>query len=164
MKIYSYSIGFLLLLLVLSSFTCRQKEPFSTKTFHWDTIKKDTVLVDSILLETNTTSIIDSAVIVPLYKEKAHASYYHDKFNGKKTASGIPFDNAKFTAAHKKLPFGTQVKVTNIANGKSVVVTITDRGPYSKGREIDLSKAAFKSIARNNDVGVMLVNLQITDE
>ena len=164
MKVYSISIGFLLLLLVLSSFTCRPKETFSTKTFHWDTIKKDTVLVDSILLETNTTSIIDSAVIVSIYKEKGQASYYHDKFNGKKTASGILFDNAKFTAAHKKLPFGTKVKVTNIANGKSVIVTITDRGPYSKGREIDLSKAAFKSIARNKDVGVMLVNLEIIDE
>ena len=164
MKVYSIGICFLLHLLVLSSFTCRPKEPFSSKTFYWDSIKKDTVLVDSILLETNTTSIIDSAVIVSIYKEKGHASYYHDKFNGKKTASGILFDNAKFTAAHKKLPFGTKVKVTNIANGKSVIVTITDRGPYSKGREIDLSKAAFKSIARNKDVGVMLVILEIIDE
>lgn len=163
MKIYSISIGFLLLLLVLSSFTCQQKESFSSKTFHWDTIKKDTVFVDSIMIETNTTSIIDSAVIVPMYKEKAHASYYHDKFNGKKTASGILFDNNQFTAAHKKLPFGTQVKVTNIANGKSVIVTITDRGPYSKNREIDLSKAAFKNIASNNDVGVILVNLEIIE-
>ncbi|NHN27123.1 septal ring lytic transglycosylase RlpA family protein [Flavobacterium jejuense] len=113
--------------------------------------------MDSVFLEVSSKTL-------PIYKEKAHASYYHDRFNGKRTASGVTFDNDEFTAAHKKIPFGTKVKVTNIANNKWVVVTITDRGPYSKGREIDLSKAAFKSIARNKDVGVMIVNLQIIKE
>jgi rare lipoprotein A len=74
------------------------------------------------------------------------ASYYHDKFNGRKTASGEVFDNNKLTAAHKSLKFGTIVKVTNIKNSKSVEVRIIDRGPFVRGREIDLSKKAFNQI------------------
>lgn len=76
------------------------------------------------------------------YKAKGVASYYADKFNGRKTASGEIFDNSRMTAAHRTLPFGTYVKVTNLANGKSVVVRINDRGPYAHGRIIDLTKAA----------------------
>ena len=82
-----------------------------------------------------------------VYKKEAHASYYADKFNGRRTTSGKKFDNNKYTAAHKKLPFGTKVKVTNERNGKSVIVEITDRGPFVKSREIDLSKRAFMDIA-----------------
>ena len=78
--------------------------------------------------------------------ETGLASYYSDKLNGHSTASGEPFNNAKLTAAHKKLPFGTLVKVTNPANGKSVTVRINDRGPFVAGRIIDLSKAAANSI------------------
>jgi len=76
------------------------------------------------------------------------ASFYGDGdgFNGKKTASGEIFDTNKLTAAHKTLPFGTQVRVTNKANGKSAIVKITDRGPYAGGRIIDLSLAAAKAI------------------
>ncbi|WP_211245227.1 septal ring lytic transglycosylase RlpA family protein [Thermonema rossianum] len=85
--------------------------------------------------------------VIPLhaqrtYKAKGMASYYADKFNGRKTASGEIFDNSRMTAAHRTLPFGTYVKVTNLANGKSVVVRINDRGPYAHGRIIDLTKAA----------------------
>ncbi len=75
------------------------------------------------------------------------ASYYgvNDGFNGKKTANGEIFNTHKLTAAHKTLPFGTVVKVTNLSNGESVKVRINDRGPYIKGRVIDLSaKAAEK--------------------
>ena len=67
----------------------------------------------------------------------------------------------KLTAAHKKLPFGTKVKVTNEANGKSVVVEITDRGPFVKGREIDLSKKAFKAISNGNGAGYVIATLEI---
>ena len=74
--------------------------------------------------------------------ERGQASYYADKFNGRKTASGEVFDNSKFTAAHNSLPFNTMVKVTNIDNGKSVIVKINDRGPFAKNRIIDLTKAA----------------------
>ncbi|MCC9061607.1 septal ring lytic transglycosylase RlpA family protein [Flavobacterium piscisymbiosum] len=96
-----------------------------------------------------------------LYKEKAHASYYHDKFTGRKTASGKRFDNNKLTAAHKKLPFGTKLKITNVLNKKSTIVEVTDRGPFVKGREIDLSKKAFMDIASNKNSGAMNVKIEI---
>ena len=75
------------------------------------------------------------------------ASFYGEKWNGRKTANGEIFNTYKLTAAHKSLPFGTKVKVVNKTNGKSVVVRINDRGPFVKGRTIDLSKKAFQSIA-----------------
>lgn len=74
------------------------------------------------------------------------ASYYANKFQGKKTASGEKYDQHKYTAAHRTLPFGTQLKVTNLKNGKSVVVTVNDRGPYSKDRLIDVSYVAAKAL------------------
>ena len=93
-------------------------------------------------------------------KKNAHASYYANKFHGRRTASGKKFDNNGYTAAHKKLPFGTIVKVTNEANGKSVIVEITDRGPFSKAREIDLSRRAFMDIAANKNSGVVIVTIE----
>ncbi len=73
------------------------------------------------------------------------ASYYAEKFEGRKTSNGEIYQANKLTAAHRSLPFGTIVKVTNIANGKSVEVRINDRGPFVSGRNIDLSaKAAEK--------------------
>ncbi|MAK99364.1 MAG: septal ring lytic transglycosylase RlpA family lipoprotein [Citromicrobium sp.] len=70
------------------------------------------------------------------------ASYYGARFNGRRTASGERFDMNAYTAAHKTLPFGTKVRVTNPRTGKSVIVRINDRGPYAHGREIDVSRAA----------------------
>lgn len=98
------------------------------------------------------------------YKKAVHASYYHDRFNGRKTASGKRFDNSKLTAAHKKLPFGTLLRVTNPINNKSVLVTITDRGPFTRGREIDLSKKAFTEISHAKGRGFIDVNLEIVKE
>ena len=99
-----------------------------------------------------------------LYKKNVHASYYSDKLNGRKTASGQVFNNSKYTAAHKTLKFGTKVKVTNTVNDKSVIVTINDRGPFTKGREIDLTKKAFMEIAKNKQRGGLVVNLEIVKE
>ena len=96
-----------------------------------------------------------------LYKKNVHASYYSDKLKGRKTASGQVFNNFKYTAAHKTLKFGTKVKVTNIVNDKSVIVTINDRGPFTKGREIDLTKKAFMEIAKNKQRGGLIVNLEL---
>jgi len=79
------------------------------------------------------------------------ASYYANKFNGRKTASGEVFRNSKRTAAHLTIPFGTKVKVTNLRNGKSVKVRINDRGPFVKGRIIDLSKKAARKIDMVNE-------------
>jgi len=74
------------------------------------------------------------------------ASYYADKFEGRPTASGEKYRHSKLTAAHKTLPFGTKVKVTNVANSQSVEVVINDRGPYIDGRVIDLSKSAAEKL------------------
>ncbi len=74
------------------------------------------------------------------------ASFYANMFNGRKTANGEIFSNNKMTAAHRTLPFGTMVLVTNLANGRQVIVRINDRGPYVKGRIIDLSRAAAQEI------------------
>jgi peptidoglycan lytic transglycosylase len=74
------------------------------------------------------------------------ASWYGPQHQGKRTASGEIFDRALFTAAHPTLPFGTKVKVTNLANGKSVEVKINDRGPFTKDRIIDLSQAAANAL------------------
>lgn len=74
------------------------------------------------------------------------ASYYGRKFHGRRTASGELFDMGAMTAAHRTLPFGTLVRVTNPRNGKSVIVRINDRGPYSGKRVIDLSRAAAQEI------------------
>ena len=94
------------------------------------------------------------------YTESGKASYYAMKFQSKKTASGELYDRAKRTAAHKKLPFGTIVKVTNIKNRKNVIVKINDRGPFVKGRIVDLSNSAFSSIA-NLDAGVIEVKIEV---
>ena len=80
------------------------------------------------------------------YTQKGMASYYGKDFHGRKTACGEKFDMNEFTAAHKTLAFNTLVKVTNLNNSKSVIVRINDRGPFSKKRIIDLSKAAASRI------------------
>ncbi len=78
------------------------------------------------------------------------ASYYGAKFHGRKTANGETFDMYAFTAAHKTLPFGTILKVTNIKNGKQVTVRINDRGPFVRNRILDLSYAAAREIGMIN--------------
>lgn len=94
------------------------------------------------------------------YFQTGTASFYGGKWHGRKTANGEIFDTYKLTAAHKTLPFGTRVRVTNLSNGKSVIVRINNRGPYSKGRVIDLSQAAFSKI-ENMSKGVTKVKLEI---
>lgn len=127
------------------------------------TVQKDTVKKNKTFLEQE--EVIDSLFIetgnFKLYKKGAHASYYADKFHGKKTASGIRYDRKKLTAAHKKLPFGTKLKITNEANGESVIVEVTDRGPFVRSREIDLSKRAFMEIANNKSSGAMKVTIEV---
>lgn len=99
-----------------------------------------------------------------LYKNEVFACYYHNKFNGRKTANGDIFSNNKLTAAHKNLNFGTKVKVTNIKNNKSVIVIINDRGPFTKGLEIDLSKKAFDAISHDKKAGKLHVKLELMND
>jgi rare lipoprotein A len=90
--------------------------------------------------------------------ETGRGSYYADKFEGRPTASGEKFDQGKMTAAHRTLPFGTKVKVTNVANGRSVTVTVNDRGPFAAGRIIDVSKKAANKLGMV-DAGVANVKI-----
>lgn len=90
--------------------------------------------------------------------ERGKASYYADKYQSRKTASGQRLDNSAMTAAHKKLPFGTRVRVTNISNGRTVEVVINDRGPFVRGRVIDLTRAAF---ARIEDLRMGLADVEV---
>ena len=87
----------------------------------------------------------------PVVEQVGEASWYGKDFQGKKTSSGETFDQHHLTAAHPTLPMGTKAKVTNLETGQSVQVEINDRGPYSKGRDIDLSKEAAKEIGMKKD-------------
>ena len=117
------------------------------------------VLIFSIVLECSSAPAKRDSNWIG-YTESGKASYYAMKFQSKKTASGELYDKAKKTAAHMKLPFGTKVKVTNTKNSKSVIVKINDRGPFVKGRIVDLSGSAFSSIA-NFDAGVIEVKIEV---
>jgi peptidoglycan lytic transglycosylase len=87
-----------------------------------------------------------ATVIGSARAENGIASHYSSRELGTKTASGRALHDGKLTAAHKTLPFGSRVRVTNHANGRSVVVTITDRGPYVRGRVIDVSTAGARAL------------------
>ena len=93
------------------------------------------------------------------YRAEGQASWYGAKHHGRKTASGERFDQNALTAAHRTLPFGTRVRVTNLRNDKSVVVRINDRGPYAKKRIIDLSKKAAEQLDMLRD-GVVPVRVE----
>ena len=86
--------------------------------------------------------------LTPLEREVqvGFASYYASRFHGARTASGERYDEEALTAAHRSLPFGTRVQVTNLSNGRSVIVTITDRGPFAPGRIIDVSRRAARKL------------------
>lgn len=94
------------------------------------------------------------------FQQKGKASWYGPRFHGRKTASGKRYDMYAMTAAHKRLPLGSKVKVTNLKNGKTVVVTINDRGPFHSKRIIDLSKAAARKIGLISQ-GVTNVSLTV---
>ena len=152
MRQYKYSLlSTILVAFLLASFTNRPKFDFNINQ----------TLSDSTKVVKKADSL---APKLTFYKKSSHASYYADKFNGRRTASGRKFDNEKYTAAHRKLPFGTMLRITNESSGLSVDVEVTDRGPFTKGREIDLSKKAFMEIARNRGRGFLLVTIQIIEK
>lgn len=113
-----------------------------------------------ILLAISGCTTVPAGGINSQYKESGQASFYADKFQNSKTANGERYNHNNKTAAHKSLPFGTHVKVTNRKSGESVVVRINDRGPFIKNRVIDLSQSAFKSIAHKNS-GVIYVSIEV---
>lgn len=91
------------------------------------------------------------------------ASFYAEKFDGRPTASGEIYKHDLATAAHRKLPFGTKVKVTNLENNKTAIVKINDRGPFIRGRIIDLSRSIANSLAIT-DNGVTKVRIEVLDK
>jgi rare lipoprotein A len=138
---------------ILSFTTLPKKFSLQPKIVAKDSIKKIGIYTDSLQFASNLQ--------LKLFKKNAHASYYAQKFNGRRTASGKKFDNSKYTAAHRKFPFGTKLKITNEANGKSVVVEVTDRGPFTKGRDIDLTKKAFMQITSARHGGSLSVTIEL---
>ncbi|HZW46580.1 MAG TPA: septal ring lytic transglycosylase RlpA family protein [Microvirga sp.] len=91
--------------------------------------------------------------------QNGRASWYGPGFHGRRTASGETFNTNALTAAHRTLPFGTQVRVVNKKTGKSVVVRINDRGPYAHGRVIDLSRASAEAIGLKGVAPVTVAEL-----
>jgi rare lipoprotein A len=85
---------------------------------------------------------IESPAAASEYDRTGKASWYGKRYHGRTTASGVPYDMRAMTAAHRTLPFGTRVRVTNLTNHRSVVLTINDRGPYAGRRIIDVSRRA----------------------
>lgn len=97
------------------------------------------------------------------WNQRGLASHYGNEFNGRRTASGAAFNPQAFTAAHRSLPFGTRVRVKNLHNGRSVVVKINDRGPWTAGRVIDLSQAAAQAIGLRG-LGTVAIDLAHRDD
>ena len=144
------------------SSSVRQKASAQKILKQKDSIKKSKILAQ--FQEKKIDSLVGTLAVFKPYKKEAHASYYADKFNGRRTTSGVKFYNNKYTAAHKKLPFGTKVRVTNEKNGKWVIVEINDRGPFVKSREIDLSKRAYMDITSNKGSGGMIVTIEVMEK
>jgi len=125
-----------------------------------------TIAVLSMLTACSSTSTTGSPKTIAYSRSHdlvGQASWYGKRFHGKLTASGETYNMRAYTAAHKTLPFGTVVRVINTANSKSVDVKINDRGPFVRGRVIDLSQKAFEQIGSTNQ-GVVPVRIEILDD
>ena len=109
---------------------------------------KNSIILFGVLLYITACTLESEPTAQPhyLFVAQGKASWYGKYFQGKPPASGELFDTAKLTAAHKTLPFGTQLKVTNLYNNKSVIVRVNDRGPFHGKRILDLSKAAARQL------------------
>jgi rare lipoprotein A len=125
-------------------------------------ISNDESKVENVVKDSNISSdqnaVVKASVIKYIDKGVMTASWYGPHFHGKKTANGEYFNQMAFTAAHKKLRFGTLLRITNPRNNNSVIVRINDRGPYIKGRELDLSKASA-SVLGLTEKGYLKVNV-----
>lgn len=110
--------------------------------------------------EFDPSDLDNNYVLFNVFESYGVASYYHDKFIGRKTANGERFSQDNFTAAHKKLKFGSIVKVTNQENHKSILVRINDRGPFSRNRIIDLSKRASNFIDAHGTSSVKIEGIK----
>jgi rare lipoprotein A len=130
------------------------------KRITWASIAATLALL---LLTTDEPARAQMGLPGAVYVQRGEASWYGPGFHGRKTASGERFNQHSLTAAHRKLPLGTKATVINLDNGKTVEVEINDRGPYVRGRIIDLSEAAAKRLAMKH-TGTTLVRLEVTKE
>jgi len=105
-------------------------------------VKNERILIEEFIPVTVKENTVNTSAVKFIDRGTLKASWYGPKFHGKFTANGEIYNQMALTAAHKKLSFGTLLKITNPKNGKSVIVRINDRGPYIEGRELDLSKGA----------------------
>lgn len=119
-----------------------------------------TVISVFLILSLSTLSGVNAE---ELDRDTGGASYYHDKFQGRPTASGEPYDRDGLTAAHRSLPFGTLVRVTRTDTQRSVEVRVNDRGPFREGRIIDLSRKAAEDIDLLRD-GVTTVRVEVLNQ
>ena len=126
-------------------------------------IKKNAVLASLVValgLTAGSTFVVSGESFAAGKSFSGAASWYGGQFHGRKTANGERFNMNELTAAHRSLPFGTKVRVTNQKNGKSVVVRINDRGPFAGGRIIDLSRGAASAVGMLG-AGVAPVKLEV---
>ena len=115
-------------------------------TYMSENKKNNESIENSTTVNNEEVSIMNTSLVNYVDKGMMRASWYGPKFHGKRTANGERFDQMALTAAHKKLKFGTLLRITNPNNDKSVIVRINDRGPYIPGRQLDLSKAAAQRL------------------
>ena len=128
----------------------------------------DSCIVDSVICHYSRDSMVldTQLTIQKIVKSKilfisGKCSYYAHRFHGRLMANGKRFNMYAMTAAHKTLPFGTLLRITNLKNNKSVIVRITDRGPYIKGRHVDLSYGAAQKIGNPKKTGVFTCKIEI---
>ena len=120
------------------------------------------VFVAGVLGTLAVFSVTSVAVGDTGFMQKGIASYYADRFQGRKTASGERYQKEALTAAHKTLPLGTKARITNLKNGKSVVVKVNDRGPRTKGHVVDLSGRAARELGMTG-AGLAQVRVEAID-
>ena len=105
----------------------------------------------------------DTTAVIKKFTQTGLASYYANKFHGRRTASGERYSKHKLTAAHRTVPFGAMVKVTEVKTGKWLVVRINDRGPHVRKRVIDLSYAAAKQLGMVKGAGIIKVKIKVVE-
>ena len=159
MKISKFDMIVCLILVILSVqiSDCSRRKYLDPPTKEIISKEEDGIIyLDTEEQQPSQARIKDNAQVVKI--EYGKASYYADKFQGKPTASGELYDRNKLTAAHKSLPFGTLCRVTNTANKKTVTIRINDRGPFIRGRIIDLSYQAMRLLdgIRAGEIDVMV--------
>ena len=134
----------------------KHSDATSSSESHWEraiVFEPAEKIVDRVVEIGERTSSLTTRLTVGI------ASYYASRFHGRRTASGTTYDETAMTAAHRTLPFGTVLRVTNLTNLRSVIVKVTDRGPYVRGRMLDLSRGAAREL-RMLDRGIAQVRVE----